>query len=227
MKNHIAGEFDVAAATSNGASLYRLRCGEQELEIREDPQFRWLLLDGVVQSVLRHALPEELCLPHQHILQALLPAQARQILHLGLGGGDFLRWLHHRYPGVQQTAVDLNAPVLDIYQRYFRQQEQPALYCEDAFAWLSQHQQQYDLILIDLFRDDGSPAPLFQHETYRHLQRLLSPEGRVIVNLLPRTEQEWRRVRSLLAGCGDARSLQVANYRNYLIWTEPRPAARR
>ncbi len=227
MSHQTTSEFDVAAATSNGAQIYRLRAGEQELEIREDPQFRWLLLDGVVQSVLQHTQPEELCLPHQRILQALLPAQARQILHLGLGGGDFLRWLHHRYPGAQQTAVDLNAPVLDIYQRYFRQQERPALHCADAFVWLSHQQQTYDLILVDLFRDDGSPAPLFQQETYRHLQRLLTPGGRVIVNLLPRTDQEWQQVQYLLTACGEARSLRVANYRNYLIWTEPKPAARR
>ncbi|WP_024871731.1 fused MFS/spermidine synthase [Tolumonas lignilytica] len=219
-------EFDVSAAAQNGLLIYWRRQGEQWLEVREDQHFRWLLLDGVVQSVLQHAAASELCLPHQRLLQALLPAEAQQILHLGLGGGDLLRWLHHRYPGVQQTAVDLNAAVIDIYQQFFQQQEQPTLCCHDAFAWLKTDPMQYDLILIDLFSDDGSPAPLFQPETYQYLQQRLTPLGKVIVNLLPRTEQEWQQVRHLLACCGQAHSLQIAHYRNHLIWTEPKPAAR-
>ncbi|NCB56885.1 MAG: SAM-dependent methyltransferase [Gammaproteobacteria bacterium] len=227
MSNLPFGEFDVAAATSTGALIYWERNGEQLLEIRADRHFRWLLLDGVVQSVLQQATPGELCLPHQRILQALMPAQAAQVLHLGLGGGDLLRWLHHRYPGVQQTAIDLNAQVIDIYQRFFQQEEQPRLHCQDAFAWLGSGHQQYDLILIDLFSDDGSPAALFQSATYEHLQQHIAPDGRVIVNLLPRTEQEWQQVQHLLAGCGKVHSLRIANYRNYLIWTEPKPAARK
>ena len=83
---------------------------------------------------------------------------------------------------------------------------------------------QYDLILIDLFSDDGSPAPLFQAETYRQLQNNLTADGKVMVNLLPRTAQEWQRVQQLLAHCGAVRSVQIAGYRNSLLWTEPKPA---
>lgn len=221
-----AVEFDVTTASEAGALIYWQRKEEQSLEVREDSEFRWLLLDGVVQSVLRHTAPDELCLPHQQILRALLPAHAEQVLHLGLGGGDFLRWLHHRYPGVQQTAIDLNQQVIHLYQRFFQQAEQPQLHTQDAFVWLSNARQQYDLILIDLFSDDGSPAPLFQAETYQQLQKNMTTEGKVIVNLLPRTEQERQRVQQLLAHCGDVRSVQIAGYRNYLLWTEPKQPSR-
>ena len=161
------------------------------------------------------------------MLQALMPAQASQVLHLGLGGGDLLRWLHYRYPDVQQTAVDLNAAILNIYQQFFRQEERPQLHCADAFIWLKQASAQFDLILVDLFSDDGSPAPLFQPATYQALQQRLTENGKVIVNLLPRTEQEWQQVQQCLSCCGEVRSLRVANYRNYLIWSEPKPAARK
>lgn len=223
MKQPCAFEFDVATAHDAGSLIYWQRKDEQSLEVRDDTQFRWLLLDGVVQSVLRHTAPDELCLPHQQILKALLPAHAEQVLHLGLGGGDFLRWLHHRYPGVQQTAIDLNHHVIDIYQRFFQQMEQPQLYTQDAFSWLKKESPCYDLILVDLFSDDGSPAPLFQADTYQQLQQKMTPNGRIIVNLLPRTDQEWQRVQQLLRCCGDAHSVQIAGYRNYLIWTEPKP----
>ena len=49
--------FDVASAGDAGQLIYWLRHGEQLLEVREDQQFRWLLLDGIVQSVLPRAQP--------------------------------------------------------------------------------------------------------------------------------------------------------------------------
>lgn len=58
-----AVEFDVTTASEAGALIYWQRKEEQSLEVREDTEFRWLLLDGVVQSVLRHTAPDELCLP--------------------------------------------------------------------------------------------------------------------------------------------------------------------
>lgn len=79
-----AVEFDVTTANEAGALIYWQRKEEQSLEVREDTEFRWLLLDGVVQSVLRHTAPDELCLPHQQILRALLPAHAEQVLHLAV-----------------------------------------------------------------------------------------------------------------------------------------------
>jgi spermidine synthase len=59
------------------------------------------------------------------------------------------------------------------------------------------------------------------------LQQRLRPEGKIIINMLPRTDQEWRRVQQLLSCCGEVRSVQIAGYRNYLVWTEPKPVAKK
>jgi len=227
MNTHHFTEFDVSQANNAGQLIYWQRSEEQSLEVRDDQKHRWLLLDGIVQSVLRHQTPTTLCLPHQQILQALLPAHAAQVLHLGVGGGDFLRWLHERYPGVNQTAIDLNQHVLAIYLRFFQQEERPSLHSQDAFIWLAETSQQYDLILVDLFSDDGSPAALFHSTTYQNLQRCLQLNGKIIINMLPRTDQEWHRVQQLLSCCGEVRSVQIAGFRNYLVWTEPKPATRK
>ena len=125
-------------ANSRGDVVYWKRCHEQRICVREDNDYRWLLSDEVIQSVLAKDLPTELTLPHQVMLQAICPAHVRQILHLGLGGGDLLRWCHFRYPNVKQTAVELNPDVVTIYQNFFQQQESPTLVIGDAFHFLSE-----------------------------------------------------------------------------------------
>ena len=45
-----AVEFDVTTASEAGALIYWQRKEEQSLEVREDSEFRWLLLDGVGTS---------------------------------------------------------------------------------------------------------------------------------------------------------------------------------
>ncbi len=219
---NILKRFDVMDASSRGHVVYWKQCHEQRLCVREDHEFRWLLSDSVIQSVLVRDLPSELTLPHQIVLQAICPAHVRQILHLGLGGGDLIRWCHYRYPAVKQTAVELNPDVVNIYQNYFQQQESPTLVVGDAFHFLSETNAQFDLIILDVFAIDGAPAPIFHAETYLQLKRCLTETGQVIVNLLPRTENERLQVLDLMkAQLGSVQSLQVAEYRNHLIWSTP------
>lgn len=214
-------EFEVDNANQRGQLSYWFHSQGPCLSVREDEHYRWLLLDDVVQSVRQKACPENLCLPHQHLLQTLFPTHLDSILHLGLGGGDFLRWCHFRYPAIRQTAVDLNADIVRLYQTYFQGDETPDLHVADAFRFLNETTAQYDLVVIDLFADDGAPAALFRAETYASLQRCLPTSGRVIVNLLPRTPQEVVQIQQLLRPWGDVAHIQVAQYRNHLIWTTP------
>lgn len=214
--------FDVADATSRGHVLYWKQWHEQRLCVREDQTYRWLLCDGVLQSVLVRKNPAELTLPHQMVLQAICPAHATKVLHLGVGGGDLIRWCHERYPGVSQTAVELNPDIVSIYQDYFQHDEAPELITDDAFQYLALTHSGFDLIILDVFANDGAPAPVFVPETYQKLKNCLMSEGQIIINLLPRTENERLQVLSLLKEhIGTVQSIQVAEYRNHLLWATP------
>ena len=214
--------FDVSDATTRGHLMYWKQCNEQRLSVREDQNHRWLLSDEVIQSVFVKDQPSALTLPHQVILQTLCPANVEHILHLGLGGGDLLRWCHYRYPDVKQTAVELNPDVVNIYQDYFQQQEQPILVIGDAFQFIAETNAQFDLIILDVFAIDGAPAPIFHANTYLQLKRCLTETGRIIINLLPRTENERIQViRLMQQQVGHVQSLQIAEYRNHLIWSTP------
>ena len=92
----------------------------------------------------------------------------------------------------------------------------------DAFHFLSETNTLFDLIILDVFAIDGAPAPIFHAETYLQLKRCLTEAGQVIINLLPRTENERIQVLTQMkTQLGCVQSLQVAEYRNHLIWSTP------
>ena len=199
---------------------------QRRLTVQENNQHRWLEIDGVVQSAMSLADPAALCLPHQRVIACLLPEQAGQILELGLGGGDLTRHLSQRWPDARHECVDLDEEVLTVYQQFFQHQESderaaPALHQADALAFLEQSEAQYDLILLDLFSQDGNPPLLFQERIYQALAPRLN--GELIINLLPRTRLELTRVLMLLEQwVGPTTPYPVPGLRNVLLHTAPR-----
>ncbi|WP_421354178.1 spermidine synthase [Aeromonas veronii] len=202
---------------------------QRRLTVQENDQHRWLEIDGVVQSAMSLADPAALCLPHQRVIACLLPEQAGQILELGLGGGDLTRHLSQRWPSAHHECVDLDEEVLTVYQQFFQHQESderaaPALHQADALAFLEQSEQQYDLILLDLFSQDGNPLLLFQERLYRALAPRLC--GTLVINLLPRTELELTHALTLIEQwIGPATPYPVAGLINVIVHVIPRDQA--
>ena len=169
---------------------------ERRLSILENARHRWLEMDGVVQSAMSLSQPEHLCLPHQQSIAERLPAQASRILELGLGGGDLTRHLGARWPEARHDCVDLDAEILTLFQQFF----------QDA----------YDLVLLDLFSQDGNPLLLFQAPIYQALARCL--HGTLIVNLLPRTHLELAQAKRLAEEwIGPTSAHGVPGYRNVIL----------
>ncbi|HDO1329613.1 TPA: methyltransferase domain-containing protein [Aeromonas veronii] len=199
---------------------------QRRLTVQENDQHRWLEIDGVVQSAMSLADPATLCLPHQRVIACLLPEQATQILELGLGGGDLTRHLCQRWPDVRHECVDLDEEVLTVYQQFFQHQAHdgqavPTLHQADALAFLEQSEQQYDLILLDLFSQDGNPLLLFQERLYRALAPRLN--GTLVINLLPRTALELTHALTLIEQwIGPATPYPVAGLINVIVHVTPR-----
>jgi len=170
-------------------------------------------IDGVVQSAMSLADPATLCLPHQRVIACLLPEQTTRILELGLGGGDLTRHLSQRWPDARHECVDLDEEVLTVYQQFFQHQAHdgqavPTLHQADALAFLEQSEQQYDLILLDLFSQDGSLT------------------GTLVINLLPRTELELTHALTLIEQwIGPATPYPVAGLINVIVHVIPRDQA--
>jgi len=190
----------------------------RRLSILENDRHRWLEMDGVVQSAMSLSRPEHLCLPHQQSIAERLPAQASRILELGLGGGDLTRHLAVRWPEARHDCVDLDAEILTLFQQFFLPSTggAPRLHHADALHFLLASREQYDLVLLDLFSQDGNPLLLFQAPLYQALAQRLC--GTLIVNLLPRTRLEQDQALKLAQEwIGPTTVHGVPGYRNVIL----------
>ena len=143
---------------------------ERRVSVLENARHRWLEMDGVVQSAMSLHQPARLCLPHQRSIAEQLPKQASRILELGLGGGDLTRHLAARWPDAHHDCVDLDAEILTLFQQFFLPSSGARLGCITPMRCTSctRARRSHDLVLLDLFSQDGNPFCCSRLRSIRH-----------------------------------------------------------
>lgn len=178
-----------------------------EQSLYEAGGYRWLCHPaGAVQCVLRVDRPRDLLLPHLRamVLAAALPPSLNRILDLGTGGGGFLRFFADQRPRAAMTSVDDDPRMQQIARQHFALPATPRLLCMDGLAFLSRARETWDLILVDMFRGQVSPAMLAEAEILTTLRERLAWRGAVAMNTLPSSRDALgellERVRGVFAG---------------------------
>lgn len=158
------------------------------------------------QSAMALANPDHIELPY---LRAMLvglvfvPAPTR-ILVLGLGGGSLPRFLLRHYPDTLIEVVESRAAMVGVARDHFDLPDCAGLTIEVADG--AEHLQRrlaagvsrYDLILVDLFDDQGLAPVVMRHEFFSALAGLVSMAGAVCVNLWSGHVESFRAVMRLL-----------------------------
>ncbi|MBF0470208.1 MAG: spermidine synthase [Gammaproteobacteria bacterium] len=135
--------------------------------------------------------PQALALNYtQSMLATLLfLPEPQRVLHIGLGGGSLLRFLHHHYPQLQQEVVELRPAVYRVAKRFFACPEAAEITLHldpvERFCFLhGRHlQHRFDLILVDAFDADGLSSELNDPHLMRQFHSFLSPSGVLGINL--------------------------------------------
>ena len=143
-----------------------------QISINENAYYRWLMFDDVIQSIMHLRSPEKLTLPHQYAaLMPLLFFKPKQIVELGLGGGNLSRFLSALHVDVNVTSVELSATVIHCFKEYFNPlQDNIVIKNESALAWLESHDKS-EKKLVDWFICD-----VYQHhaDSFQNRVKLLS-----------------------------------------------------
>ena len=168
------------------------RCGD--LCVHEHERLRWLHSGGrSIQSVLCLDEPAQLQLPaQQHMLAALLllAEPPRSVLNLGFGGGGFERCFGSSPGDVRWLAVEADADVLALARRHLRVPPSAEVLVGSAEQAVASLDEQFDLILCDLFAGERH-APCLEDERFHgRLAERLEAGGVLAINLSPKSEAQ-------------------------------------
>jgi spermidine synthase len=169
------------------APVYQEDSAYQQVRVRDDDLFRYLILDRTLHAIMWRVDPVELYLPYSHMMMAALavaPAPQRALI-LGHGGGSLAKWLAQRWPTLAVDTVEVDPAVARAAEQYFGY-SLPAnhhLYVKDARAFFRTTDARYDVIWVDVFARHLIPFHLTTEEFFAELRAHLNPTGVVAVNL--------------------------------------------
>ncbi|NNE63673.1 MAG: methyltransferase domain-containing protein [Gammaproteobacteria bacterium] len=187
-----------------------------------------------LQSRINRKYPERLALDNLIYLSGILLfiPPPKDICLLGTGAGCLIHFFRHHYPDSHITAIDIDAELLEIMQEHMAlptADDHLTYIIDDAAHYLKNNQQQFDLILLDLFLGDQSPDWLLQKDSMQQLFSMLKNQGGVGYNLLIDSEKEFTYYYKCLRKVFQQQTLclPVKNLDNILTFAFRQPAPAR
>ena len=154
------------------------------VRVIEDREYRYLLVDGMCQNA-QALTDQKSAMPYIEVLEIMtyLRPSAKEMLLIGLGGGDLVRSLHQH--GIQTTAVEIDEAVAEAAFQYFGlQRNHLTLAVADGRDYLRRHQKMYDYLVLDAFSGGCPPSHLFSVEAFNEMKQRLRRGGLLGVNTI-------------------------------------------
>lgn len=129
---------------------------------------------------------------YYHLLRHFKP-DFQSTLIIGGAAYSFPKHYLKEYPNKQIDVVEIDPQMTELARKYFRLQDDPNLqiFHEDGRVFLNQNTKKYDVILVDAFTSIYSvPFQLTTIEAVKQIEKSLTPDGVVIVNLISAFEGE-------------------------------------
>ena len=165
----------------------------QQVRIRDDQLFRYLVLDRTFHAVMWKSDPIPLFLPYSQLMVASLAwaTEPQRGLILGHGGGSMAKWLAQYWPTLELDVVEFDPTVVRMAEEYFDYHPPPNHHVSvrDGRAFLRGTDRTYDVIWVDAFARHMIPFHLTTAEFFSILRTHLNPDGVVAVNLASSGEE--------------------------------------
>ena len=140
----------------------------------------------IMQSVFSRFKPDQLVLPYTRfmLLGLLFCPEPKSVLHLGLGGGSIVRWMHREFPELKQTVIEINSSVIEAAHSFFELPKDKRLrvLCADAAEIIPTLTEKYDLIFLDAYGDYGAPKEVKSSEFFQNVEGCLKSTGWLVGN---------------------------------------------
>ena len=154
-----------------------------EIRVVDLQRRRHLLIDGAIHTIVdrQSGAPR---FPYVAVMDVTRHffAQPGRLLLVGLGGGSV--FMNFARAGWQVEAVEIDPVVVEVAQQYFY--FDPSLgpvHVLDGRQFLTQTDEQFDLILLDAFGSSSIPFHLVTREVFALVATRLAPNGLLGINL--------------------------------------------
>ncbi len=155
----------------------------------------------------------------QAMLLVLLFCQPRRVLVLGMGGGSLVTALHHHIPGIQITAVELRAQVIEVAYRFFQmpRSKRVQVIQQNADQFLDTTDlRKPDVIFADLYHGTGVDEVQLRDDFIARCAALLKDDGWLVLNCWNEHREDARLRDALRAHFTDIRTVMTSS-RNWVI----------
>lgn len=142
---------------------------------------------------------EALVLPYASASGARPP---RRVAILGNAGGTIARGYGHFFPATRVDAVEIDGELTELGREYFDLEgERLHTHTADARPWLRASDGDFDLIVVDTYRQPYIPFYMTTREFFELAQERLAPGGMVVINVgHPESSDELEAVLSATMG---------------------------
>ncbi|MDK8346424.1 fused MFS/spermidine synthase [Brevibacterium sp. UMB1308A] len=156
-----------------------------------DPNSWVLYVNSVPSSSITVGEPTRLDFPYLHWMATTIdhvfpPGTSVRAVHIGAAGCSLARRLHATHPRSRQTAIDVDALLMEYVREWFDLPRSPALALRvgdgareiQTFAPGS-----INIVVRDAFAEDTTPQALTTHDYFAHTASALKPGGLALFNI--------------------------------------------
>ncbi|MFA6317875.1 MAG: fused MFS/spermidine synthase [Elusimicrobiota bacterium] len=178
-------------ASSADGMLFSKQSPYGEVMVFDAEGLRYLLVDGVTQSVARptetpgRLPPFETESPYLHALELGASLKPSRALFIGSGAGQ-LPLVFESVHGIPSDVVEIDPVMLEAAKLFgdIPQGRQGETFVEDGRAFLERNDRRYGIIILDAFVGENPPYQLFTTESFQAAQRSLAPGGVLAANMV-------------------------------------------
>jgi predicted membrane-bound spermidine synthase len=142
------------------------------------------LLDSAVSNYSYGTLQRILC---KALLKLPFDQHAQDILVLGMGAGSIVQTIRNKFQSdAHITLVEIDAAIIRIAEEEFQLSafKNVTIVHDDAFAFIQNNANKFDLVIIDLFIIDTIPGIFTKKDFLYAMAQKIRPGGKLVYNTI-------------------------------------------
>ena len=162
---------------------------DESVDVSESDGVRALHLGSItIQSAMRIRDPFALELTYTRAIMCFLlfKLSIKNVLAIGLGGGSLAKYMHAYCREIKSLVIELNPKIIHIAHSQFflpDNDERLEVIEGDGLAYLAEHLESSEVLIIDAFDCNGIPPNFCSQEFFDQCYKTLTDDGILVINL--------------------------------------------